>query len=119
MRHRGLAFVFNVVGLTAAVGLVLVALSTREAEARACYSRLPSAAERTGHWSYSVKCWSGPVKKGASTTSFDRTRLRYAARKGSPEPPAVRRLEEPDEADVWPPLERVPDDFEARWQGEK
>ena len=123
MRHRGPAFVFNVVGLTAAVGLVLIALSTREAEARACYSRLPSAAERTGHWSYSVKrgrkCWSGPLKKGAATTSFDRTRLRYAARKGSPEPPAVGRLEEPDEADVWPPLERVPDDFEARWQGEK
>ena len=67
MRHRGPVFVFNVVGLTAAAGLVLVALSTTEAEARACYSRLPSAAERTGHWSYSVKrgrkCWSGPLKK--------------------------------------------------------
>ena len=45
--------------------------------------------------------------------------IRYAARKGSLELPAVGRLDEPDEAGVWPPLERVPDDFEARWKGEK
>ena len=110
--------------MTAAAGLVLVALSTAEAAARACHSRLPPAAERAGYWSYSVKrgrkCWSGPLKNGAATTSFNRTRLRYAARKGSLQPPDRQQLDEPDEAGVWPPLERrAGDSFEARWKGEE
>jgi hypothetical protein len=74
MRHRGPAFVFNVVGLTAAAALVLIALSTAEAEARAYHLRLPPAAERAGHWSYSFKrgrkCWSGALKKDAAITFF-------------------------------------------------
>jgi hypothetical protein len=77
-------------------------------EAATCHQRLPPVAKRVGYWRYHVirgrKCWTGTLRR----------HVRHPAK--------ATIGHEPDEAAVWPRLEKETPpaaDFDERFDGER